>query len=457
MRPHGSALAFADGRPNLSSYAKIHRKPDCCVLVDERGWGVSVLHPSEAFLLSLMVGTLTVGEIADFAATVYGLDVSHSRDLVDSLVRKTAPFLSYSGEASSNHHHNPAEFLYKPLLHPDNETPLQTPAILNIVLSRACNFACAYCFVRGMSTNASLTEQICLSLVAQASKLGVSVVALAGGEPMLYRSFHNVLSAVIGAGVVPFVSTNGSLLSKKNVELMKTAGLVGIQVSIDSSDPPIHDQLTRSRNTLPAVVGGIKRLKDVGIAVRTKSVITSVSKPGLQELIGLLIDLGVDQIHLAMETSASCQSNNCSPSQEMSEAELSEIKSIAAMVSGSDRVLLSNLNKKWTAPRDIIRCGSLFAGLVVHPNGSVTACELIDDQALMTFGNVYEEKLSAIWLGERHRKLSKLVSNRNTVDAKCADCSALSDCGTGCFNASQIAYGNLLSHDPRCCGPFANT
>jgi cyclic pyranopterin phosphate synthase len=135
-----------------------------------------------------------------------------------------------------------------------------------------CDFRCVYCMSEKMTflprdQVLSLEEIYC---IAQAFvKLGVKRLRLTGGEPLI-RS--NIMSLVENIGALPgldelLITTNGSQLEAL-AQPLKKAGVTRINISLDSLQPDMFRQMTRTgdlaqvqRGIDAAVAAGFKSLR----------------------------------------------------------------------------------------------------------------------------------------------------------------------------------------------------
>lgn len=97
------------------------------------------------------------------------------------------------------------------------------------------------------------------------TRLGVDKIRLTGGEPLVRRNLEfliSQLSALEGLRDL-CLTTNGSLLAEK-VEVLKSAGLKRINVSIDTLDPEKFKRITK-RGDLSKVLEGLFAAKQAGL------------------------------------------------------------------------------------------------------------------------------------------------------------------------------------------------
>ncbi len=117
---------------------------------------------------------------------------------------------------------------------------VEVPPILIISITRRCNLNCSGCYSKLLHTDtgAELSPQRLREILAEAEALGISIVLLAGGEPLVRRE---ILEVAAGFPRLIFpVFTNGLLLDSeytrffaKNPHLIPVLSLEGGQAETD--------------------------------------------------------------------------------------------------------------------------------------------------------------------------------------------------------------------------------
>jgi cyclic pyranopterin phosphate synthase len=139
---------------------------------------------------------------------------------------------------------------------------------LRVSLTDRCNFRCVYCMpehVTFMPSDELLTADEVVRIVGVFARLGVEKVRLTGGEPLLRPEVVDItrrIKAIPGIRTVS-LTTNGVRLPQLAAPL-KTAGLDGVNVSLDSLDPGRFRLLAR-RDQLEAVLEGIRAARAAGL------------------------------------------------------------------------------------------------------------------------------------------------------------------------------------------------
>jgi MoaA/NifB/PqqE/SkfB family radical SAM enzyme len=110
------------------------------------------------------------------------------------------------------------------------------PVLAQIVPTRRCNLACAYCNEFD-STSAPVPLELMLARIDRLAALGTAMVDLSGGEPMLHPGLEQIVSRIRGHGMFAGLLTNGYLLTRARIAALNRAGLDRLQMSIDNVAP----------------------------------------------------------------------------------------------------------------------------------------------------------------------------------------------------------------------------
>jgi MoaA/NifB/PqqE/SkfB family radical SAM enzyme len=89
---------------------------------------------------------------------------------------------------------------------------LPVPPVMIVSITSRCNLACAGCYMHGRGTKpAEMSPEILASVVSQAADLGVSVIVIAGGEPLVRQEEIFALAKAHPRILFPLF-TNGLLI-----------------------------------------------------------------------------------------------------------------------------------------------------------------------------------------------------------------------------------------------------
>jgi MoaA/NifB/PqqE/SkfB family radical SAM enzyme len=110
------------------------------------------------------------------------------------------------------------------------------PIAAQLVVTRRCNLACAYCTEFDRKSAPVPTAEL-IRRVDRLADLGTAVITLSGGEPLLHPDLDAVVARVRARGAMAVVLTNGFLLDERRIRGLNRAGLDYLQISIDNIEP----------------------------------------------------------------------------------------------------------------------------------------------------------------------------------------------------------------------------
>ena len=143
---------------------------------------------------------------------------------------------------------------------------------LRISVTDRCNFRCTYCMPKEifgkdfpfMPKDNIMTFEEIDRLAGIFISLGVKKIRLTGGEPLLRKNIHQLISMLSLRDVEVAMTTNGVLLPRYAPSL-SAAGLDRITVSLDALDESTFATITDSGHTVAAVLAGIEAAESVGL------------------------------------------------------------------------------------------------------------------------------------------------------------------------------------------------
>jgi cyclic pyranopterin phosphate synthase len=155
---------------------------------------------------------------------------------------------------------------------------------LRISVTDRCNLRCFYCMPEHdpefMPRAELLTFEEIERVVRIGTTLGIDRVRLTGGEPLVRRELHKLVTAVVNVPGIRDVglTTNGIFLVDQAKQL-RDAGLTRLNVSLDALDATTFQKMTR-RDSIEQVLAGIEAAKAAGFEPIK---INAVSVRGLTE------------------------------------------------------------------------------------------------------------------------------------------------------------------------------
>jgi len=164
-----------------------------------------------------------------------------------------------------------------------------------IEITRRCNAKCIHCIVdAGLEKPEELTTEQILKLIEDLSDLGCKNIALTGGEPFLRKEWPLFLSKITSLDMQPIFMTNAMLINDDVINILKLYPQTGFGISLDGPDEATHDYVRGVKGIFKHFCETIKKLKDAGLYVAVPTTVMQSNLNKLDDILKLLIDLGVD-------------------------------------------------------------------------------------------------------------------------------------------------------------------
>ena len=170
---------------------------------------------------------------------------------------------------------------------------LSAPFLVVWDFTHKCNLACKHCYSNsGAVQEEELSTEQALAVVDQLADAGVTALAFSGGEPLTRKDFFEVARHASDRGLYVSLASNGTLLTKENVQKIKEAKVNYIDVSIDGASAKTHDEFRGVPGTFDKALAGLKNCVEADLCV---CIATTVGKNNMAEL-PAIIDLA-EEIH----------------------------------------------------------------------------------------------------------------------------------------------------------------
>jgi SynChlorMet cassette radical SAM/SPASM protein ScmF len=303
--------------------------------------------------------------------------------------------------------------------------------------------------------------------VRTALPLGLTCVKLTGGEPLLYRSFSDLLMFLKQKGLAVYLETNGTLLDQPLLDRMASVGVDLVSVSLDGAAAKVHDAIRGVDNAFTRAFNGLKGLAVRGIEFQ---VILTLQRRNRHELPGL--------IRLCEETgAASLKINHLLPCGRARRAfdrgdnlDIDELLTLYRQVERNwarrGRLeIIFDLPVAFRSIADLKHRGinecQVLNILSILADGAYSLCGIGCSAAELRMGNVHEDDLALVWRG--HPVLTEL---RRSLPAKleppCRDCifryQCLGSCRANAFALTRNLYAAyFLCSEYRAQGRFPSS
>jgi MoaA/NifB/PqqE/SkfB family radical SAM enzyme len=153
-------------------------------------------------------------------------------------------------------------------------------AIIQMQYNYACNFNCTHCAIKKVQNNnnektkRSLTPKDVASLSKQADELGLARFVITGGEPLIFKDFDEIISAINPNKFYISCDTNGWFLDEAKAKHLKEIGIDRIQLSIDSLNPQEHDNFRCRAGSHERAMRALEETLKAGLQIFVQTVVT---------------------------------------------------------------------------------------------------------------------------------------------------------------------------------------
>lgn len=157
------------------------------------------------------------------------------------------------------------------------------PILAHIIPIRRCNLSCTYCNEFD-DFSAPVPLETMFERVDRLGSLGLSILVISGGEPLLHPQLDEIISRIRRRGMLAGLISNGYLLTVDRIQRLNRAGLDHVQISIDNVTPDdvskkslkvldkklqmLSEHATFGVNVNSVIGGGIKTPEDALVVSR---------------------------------------------------------------------------------------------------------------------------------------------------------------------------------------------
>jgi radical SAM protein with 4Fe4S-binding SPASM domain len=181
------------------------------------------------------------------------------------------------------------------------------PTALQMEITSACNLRCAMCLVRYRPPVNKLDGAMPLDLFRRIVDQvpGLRQLTLQGlGEPLLCPDLLSMIRLATERGIRVGFNSNATLLSRRRADDLVAAGLSWLHVSLDGADASTYESIREGGDfarVLRNLAGLVEAKRVAGSStpwVRVVFVAMRRNVDGLPDLVRLVSDLGVDEVHV---------------------------------------------------------------------------------------------------------------------------------------------------------------
>jgi radical SAM protein with 4Fe4S-binding SPASM domain len=329
------------------------------------------------------------------------------------------------------------------------------PHVIAWNLTRRCNLECAHCYISAgpeETATGELSTAECLRIAAEILALNPApMFILSGGEPLLREDLAVIAGYASSRGATVVVGTNGTLLTEPRIAELKSAGVTGFAISVDSLDQRQHDNFRRGKGALAATTAAIERLRSQRMDFIVQTTVTKGNRAELPQLIGWAAEQGAVSFnaYFLVPTGRGARLSDLTAEEyETVLAELVEqhLRYLGRMLVRAKCAPHFMRHVHRAAPESPVlhyqtRCPCGIQYCRITPDGKLTPCPYLPEVA----GDLRRESFGSVW-GDS-QLFQRLRAGK--LGGKCGSCEYRELCG-GCRARAFAVEGDYLAADPSC-------
>lgn len=311
---------------------------------------------------------------------------------------------------------------------PFTSTP-SAPYRMDLAITYRCNNDCHHCYNARPRDYKENSTSDWMKIIDHLWEIGIPHVVFTGGEPTLRSDLPELIAYAESRGQITGLNTNARRLSDERflVQLIN-AGLDHVQITVESHDAAIHDEMVHARGAWKQTVAGLSNALDTPLYVMTNTTMLRQNSPFLAETLDFLAEIGVPTIGL---NALIYSGHGLEVGTGLAEQDLPPLLDLARQKTDRHGQRLI-----WYTPTQychfdpmqlelgIKGCTAALYNMCVEPDGSVIPCQSYYEP----IGNMLIDPWNEIW----HHSLAVSLRQRNYIPEKCTACSLVTECGGGC-------------------------
>jgi radical SAM protein with 4Fe4S-binding SPASM domain len=333
---------------------------------------------------------------------------------------------------------------------------LSAPETVHLAITSRCNLSCPGCYVSPFDARVELTTAELCGLIDQWAEMRVFQLAVGGGEPFLREDLFDVLAYARERGIVPNLTTNGTLLDSDVVRRLEQAGVARVNLSWNgilnqSKDRRGSGQQGQSQSITQALRMLLASTMQVGVNL----LVTPSLLPRLGHVLARLHGMRVRWVTILRPKPSAVPTETGRAWYEANRLRRTDLLCLRNVLNAWQGVLHMEVDSalvglmgdadpvtlRW---RGVYGCAAGRRICTVWPDGSVTPCSFLAD---ISAGNVRQVSFAELW--ERGKKWDMLRDPTVRLQDSCADCDIATQCG-GAHCVARYECGDLFAGDAEC-------
>ena len=303
------------------------------------------------------------------------------------------------------------------------------PYRMDLAVTYRCNNDCAHCYNARERDFPELGTEQWVKVIDQLWALGVPHIVFTGGEPTLRNDLPDLIRHAETNGQITGLNTNARRLADKEyVKELLDAGLDHVQITVESCNEQIHDEMVRAKGAFKQTIQGLKNALNGKLYVMTNTTMLHTNVHTIPDTLDFLAEIGVPTVGL---NALIYSGQGLTVGTGLLENELQPVLDVAIRKTAERGQKLI-----WYTPTQYCQfdptaqnlgvkgCTAALYSMCIESDGNVLPCQ----SYYHPLGNILSDPWDSIW----NHKLSTQLRERRDLPFKCNTCSLVAECGGGC-------------------------
>jgi radical SAM protein len=174
----------------------------------------------------------------------------------------------------------------------------QAPFVIAWEVTHACAFACVHCRADAQRKRHpdELTTEEAYRLIDRMADFGHPILIFTGGDPMMRPDLVDLIRYATEQGLrCSLTPTATGMPTLERLKAVKEAGIRRIALSLDSSDPGIHDEFRKVKGSWDRTMKILHNAQEAGLSVQVNTTVTTFNVDTLPEMVPFIEEVSAVQ------------------------------------------------------------------------------------------------------------------------------------------------------------------
>ncbi|MFO7871775.1 MAG: radical SAM protein [Kiritimatiellia bacterium] len=300
-------------------------------------------------------------------------------------------------------------------------------------LTYRCNLSCSHCYADRCGSVAELSTGQIIEGLRQLAAMRCLFLTFTGGEIFLRSDILDILREAKQLGFAVKLFTNGTLMDERLADAVAEIEPVGVEMTLHSMDPAVHDTITHVPGSHAAVIRALRLCRERHINITVKTLLLKSNRGAFEGVRKFTESEGARFVFDFVLVPTDTGRDTMKP-YGLAEEEITEF-------------IFSQSGGRSAAPKtpdasDPV-CGAGSNTLCITPGGDVLPCLAVRRPV----GNITKHPLAEIW---RSPMLDPYRNMRYIDIPECRNCEYVVYCAR-CPGVALAECGSVTGKSPSAC------